>query len=365
MIPKILIIGSTGKLGIKLLNFCFKNDISINCITCFNNINKLKAQASRNIIRHSFILNNHHDKKKFIKFISEKKFDIVYFLDFGSNSLEYAKILLKNNSRSYLAIANKELIVAGGNFLINQIKKTNNYLIPLDSEHYSLFNSNISNENIKKIFITASGGPFYFDKNINLNNVNFKQVITHPKWKMGINNSIDSSNFINKILEIYELSVIYGISKDKIDFLVSKEAYVHSVILFNDNTITLNCFDNDMLITLVSPLKNFYNFNLKLLSKNFLKSSIFSLEIFNDNRFKIRKYFNFFKKLSHNQEIDFMILNNLAQKKYLEGSLSYNEILDFIFLNLKNNLTFYKLDTYNKILSYIAQKKNDYETVII
>ena len=84
-------------------------------------------------------------------------------------------------------------------------------------------NSNLDKKIVKKVFITASGGPFYFDKSIDLNKVNFKQVISHPKWKMGINNSIDSSNFINKILEIHELSIIYDIDIKKIDFLISQK----------------------------------------------------------------------------------------------------------------------------------------------
>jgi 1-deoxy-D-xylulose-5-phosphate reductoisomerase len=91
-------------------------------------------------------------------------------------------------------------------------------LIPLDSEHFSLFNSNIKKSIIfEKIYITASGGPFYFKKNINLSKVTFKNVIAHPKWKMGVNNSIDSSNFINKFLEIYELSIYlqYRYKKNK------------------------------------------------------------------------------------------------------------------------------------------------------
>ena len=79
-----------------------------------------------------------------------------------------------------------------------------------------------------------------------LNKVSFNQVISHPKWKMGINNSIDSSNFINKLLEIFELSILYNIDIKKINFLVSREAYVHSLIIYNDSTISLNCFENDI-----------------------------------------------------------------------------------------------------------------------
>ena len=71
-----------------------------------------------------------------------------------------------------------------------------------------MINSNNINKEIDKVYITASGGPFYFKKKLNLNKVSLKQVLKHPKWDMGKNNSIDSSNFINKMLEIIELSII-------------------------------------------------------------------------------------------------------------------------------------------------------------
>ena len=76
------------------------------------------------------------------------------------------------------------MIIAGGSLLQSKINQTKNTFIPLDSEHFSLLNSNTNMNDIKKIFITASGGPFYFNKKINLNNVNSKLVLSHPKWKM-------------------------------------------------------------------------------------------------------------------------------------------------------------------------------------
>ena len=91
------------------------------------------------------------------------------------------------------------MIIAGGKLLIDKINNSGNKLLPLDSEHFSMINSNTKNNEIDKVYITASGGPFYFKKNINLYHVNLRQVLNHPKWDMGINNSIDSSNFINKV----------------------------------------------------------------------------------------------------------------------------------------------------------------------
>ena len=359
--PKICIIGSTGKLGTSLLNFCYKKNINIFSITGYKNKKKLKLQRDRFNIKNSFLLSNKIENDNFKIFLKKNKIDIIYFLDFGYESILYADIFLKNNKNSYVAIANKEMIIAGGSLLIDKISVSKNNLIPLDSEHFSICNLNIRNENIKKIYITASGGPFYFKKNINLNKVSKKKVLSHPKWKMGINNSIDSSNFINKILEIYELSIIYKINLSKIDFLVSSEAYVHSVIINNDNIININCFNNDMLITLIKPLEKFYS-NLYNVNQNiFLDSDKLKLEKFNDKRFKIYKYLSNLKKLSHTEQISFMILNNIAQKKYLNSKIEYNNIIDFIMYNLKkikNNSDFI---SFNDTINFIYSLKKYYD----
>ncbi len=184
---KIVIIGSTGKLGDKLLNFLGTHSIKILCSTCYKNKKKLLLQRDKYKIKNCFSLKNKIDQNKFVKFL-EQKIDIIYFLDYGSLSLKYLNHFLKFNNNSVIAIANKEMIIAGGSLLHSKLKKTNSLFIPLDSEHFSLTNSKINQNNIQKIFITASGGPFYFNKKINLNSVTQNKVLSHPKWKMGYNN---------------------------------------------------------------------------------------------------------------------------------------------------------------------------------
>ena len=360
--PKILIIGSTGVLGSKLLSFCKKNKIKIDTICCFKNSNKLSNQKKSFSIKNSFVLSEQH--QSFINHIKKNKYKIIYFLDYGIFSLRYAEIILKNNKYSTIAIANKEMLIAGGSILIKMIKKTNNMLVPLDSEHFSLQKIKFKNSLIKNIYITASGGPFYFYKNININKVSINDVLNHPKWKMGLNNSIDSSNFINKVLEVYELSHIYEIELSKINFLVSKEAYLHSIVVFNDNTISLNCFDNDMLITLTSPLKNFFNFKLNLNKGNYIYNSNLRLEKFNDKRFTIQKYLKKFLSLEHDKQIKLLILNKIAQKQYLEGSLKYSQIINFIASNLNKRNKKINLYNFKSILNYVKDIENDFKNFI-
>ena len=360
--PKILIIGSTGKLGSRLLSFCKKKHIKIFAITGYKNKKKLKLQKKQYSINNSFLLSDDIYENKFKKFLNLNFIDIIYFLDYGYNSIIYLDIFLKKNINSIIAIANKEMIIAGGNLLIDKIVRSNNKLIPLDSEHFSLFNLNLKNFDIKKIYITASGGPFYFNKKTNLDRVNLKNVLSHPKWKMGINNSIDSSNFVNKLLEIYELSIIYNISLDKIDFLVSSEAYIHSVVINNDNVININCFDNNMLITLIKPLNKYYP-NLSLPYKNYyFDPNKLNLQKFNDKRFKIFKYISILKKLSHSEQISFMILNNIAQKKYLSSEIKYNNIINYIMSNLKKIKFKSNFKSFNDIINFINSIKYKHDS---
>ena len=363
MIKNILVIGSTGNLGKILLKYCHKNNIKIDAITSFKNESLQKKQQKSHNIKKGFCLNKVNETIDFKKYLLTKKFKFVYFLDYGSYSLTYIDLILKNNSNTYICIANKEMIIAGGTYLIKKIGKTGNKLIPLDSEHFSLTNSNISNNTIDKIYITASGGPFYFKKKINLNNVSLDQVLNHPKWEMGFNNSIDSSNFINKILEILELSIIFDVDMNKIDFLVTKEAYIHSLIFYKNSTISFNCFDNNMLIPLASPLiEVFKSKKVEINNHKIYDISNFKLELMNDNRFKIMKFFNKTKKFTHLEKIYFLILNNKAHNLYLNNFIKYNNILPYIIKNMpKEKDSSFNVNSFEDIILKIKKIKNKYE----
>ena len=363
MKPRILVIGSTGKLGSKLLRFSSKNKIKIDAICCFKNKKKLFTQCKKFNIKNKFILSDYDDSKNLFDYISSNKVDIIYFLDFGSQSIKYLIHFLKYQSSSIVAIANKELIIAGGNILIKSIKRKNCIFIPLDSEHYSLFKINLEDSEIDKIFITASGGPFYFNKNLNLKNISFSKVLSHPKWSMGKNNLIDSSNFVNKILEIFELSYIYNINLSKIDFVVSPEAFIHSIVKYKDSTISFNCFNNDMTITLIKPLSYFYNFNLETNSTLFFNHKSYYFEKFSDDRFEIVNNINKFKNFTHLEVIQFMLLNNVAHKNYLSGNINYLDIVPFILKRIEFDSKKYKLDTLfniNKTLNMLIKKYENY-----
>ena len=179
---------------------------------------------------------------------------------------------------------------------------------------------------------------------------------------MGNNNLIDSSNFINKILEMYELSYIFNIPLYKIDFLISKEAYIHSIVHFNDNTLSMNCFINDMLITLIKPLSFFYNIEPLKLNSNYLNTNNLKVEIPQDSRFKIFKYKKQLMNLTHSEQIKLMIINNSAHKLYLSNKLKYNNIINYIMNELNNNSSEIKSYSFLNILKFISKNNNLYKT---
>jgi 1-deoxy-D-xylulose-5-phosphate reductoisomerase len=358
MSPKITIVGSTGKLGSLLLKYLKKNNIQIDTHACYKNKIKLFKQKSLYKIRNSFILSDDKSYAEFKLFL-QNKINIIYFLDYGSQSLLLLDIFIKYNSNSIIAIANKEMIIAAGNKLTSKIKKSNNKLIPLDSEHYSLYENINNNFDIQKVYITASGGPLYFSKYKNFENISKKKVLSHPKWKMGINNLIDSSNFVNKILEIYELSYLFNIPLNKIDFLISKEAYLHSIIHFKDGRISLNAFHNNMLITLVRPLRFFFKLD-DFKNMQYLEKSALNLLVPSDNRFAVLNNYKYLKSLNHQNQIKFMIINNYAQQLYLNDKLKYNDIVPFIMGKIKKDKNILSNESFSSSVKFIKVLKDKY-----
>jgi len=161
---------------------------------------------------------------------------------------------------------------------------------------------------------------------------------------------------------MHELSIIYNLDINKISFLVTKNAFVHSIIKYKDGTISLNCFKNDMLISLLKPLRYFYHLeDFKVEDKYILDYQNFKFSEFKDKRFKITKYLKLLKDLSHDKLIRFMILNNIAQKKYIDNEHKYNDIVPFIINRLGNKKKTFR--NFNSILKYITQLKKYYENI--
>ena len=138
-----------------------------------------------------------------------------------------------------LALANKESLVIAGDIVIPLAKSRGVDIIPVDSEHSAIFQSIKCgrNEEVKKIILTASGGPFFGKSKEELRSVTLEQTLAHPTWKMGKKITVDSATLMNKGFEIIEASHLFGIPEERVEVLIHRESILHSAVEFLDNMI--------------------------------------------------------------------------------------------------------------------------------
>lgn len=144
-----------------------------------------------------------------------------------------------------LCLANKESMVTGGDLVNAMAKKTGAKILPVDSEHSAIFQC-LDGNKVKKILLTASGGPFYGKTREFLDTVTPEDALAHPTWNMGKKITIDSATLMNKGLELIEAVQLFGVSPDKIEVLVHRQSIVHSMVQYEDNAILAQCGAPDM-----------------------------------------------------------------------------------------------------------------------
>ena len=141
-------------------------------------------------------------------------------------------------AKKRLALANKETLVAAGDLVMKAAAENGVQILPVDSEHSAIFQClGDSEKDVKKLILTASGGPFYGRKKSELYNVTLEQAMKHPNWSMGSKITVDSATMMNKGLEVIEASHLFGISVKDIEVVVHRESIVHSLVEFEDNAV--------------------------------------------------------------------------------------------------------------------------------
>ncbi len=359
MKKKIAILGSTGSIGQTTLDIIKRNNKSfqIELLSTNKNIKKIKKQIKIFKVRNIII----HDKKKFLEnklFFKKlrinvyrnvidfnkhykKKLDYVMCSITGLNGLESTLDIIKCTKR--IAIANKESIICGWNLIKKKLDKFKTKFIPVDSEHFSILEliKNEKKNDIKKIYITASGGPFLKTEKSKLSKFTPKKAIKHPTWKMGKKISIDSSTLINKVYELIEAKKIFNLSYDKFEIIIQPTSYVHGIVEFQNGTSKILTHPTSMKI----PIYNSLLFNDKIYN---LSEKIDFEKLNNLN----------FQKIDNKKFPVFKLLQKLKNKDSLYETIlvTTNDVLVELFL--KEKIEFY--DIYrilNKILSLNEYKK--------
>ena len=147
-----------------------------------------------------------------------------------------------------IALANKETLVVAGELVMNKAKENNVKILPVDSEHSAIFQSlsGYKNKDIKKILLTASGGPFRGKTMNDLKDVTVKEALKHPKWNMGQKISIDSATLMNKGLEVIEAHFLFDCDYDNIEVIVHPQSIIHSMVEYKDASVIAQLGSPDM-----------------------------------------------------------------------------------------------------------------------
>jgi len=180
--------------------------------------------------------------------VADKRIDKIVLAISGAGALK--PFLKAIDSGKDISLANKEALVMAGEIIMNKAKKKKINIIPIDSEQSAIWQClhNQDKEKLKNIYLTASGGPFHRTPRRNLKKVSVRQVLKHPRWKMGRKITVDSANLMNKGLEIIEAMHLFNLTSEKIKIVIHPEAIIHSMVEFIDGVILAQLSITDMRI---------------------------------------------------------------------------------------------------------------------
>ena len=349
----IYILGSTGSIGLSTLNIIRDNkrNFKIQLLTTNKNVKKILIQAIEFKVKQVVIFNREEylkyekkfKKKKIyvyfniqdaLKKIRKKSFLTINAIS-GIDGLEPTIKIIKYTKN--IAIANKESIICGWSFIQKELKKYKTNFIPLDSEHFSIWSllKGEHDKNIKKIYLTASGGPFLNKKLEKIKDIKPKFALKHPNWKMGKKISIDSATMMNKIFEVIEAIKIFNLNPNKFDILIHPKSYIHAIINFDNGLTKILTHKTTMEIPISNVLhinKNNYvsknnSFEFKKLNGlNFIKPKLINFPLLKILKYKFENTFF---------EVILVSINDELVKNYLNNNISYISIHKKMFILLK------------------------------
>lgn len=255
MTKALSILGSTGSIGTQSLDVARKCGYSVEALTAFSDSKRLEEQIREFHPKIVALVSETAAKDLKVRVADTNTTvlagkagvcacatadtaDTVLNSVVGMAGLE--PTLAAIAAQKKLALANKETLVAGGALVTNAAKEAGVPILPVDSEHSAIFQAlqgKPSNKALKKIILTASGGPFFGKTKAELQNVTAADALKHPNWEMGAKITVDSASMMNKGLELIEAVWLFSVRPADVDIVVHRESIVHSAVEYTDNSV--------------------------------------------------------------------------------------------------------------------------------
>lgn len=287
---------------------------------------KLKSMCQE----HKYTIYIYSGMEGLIKIATLKEVDMVVTSVVGMIGLRPTMEAIK--SKKNIALANKETLVVGGKFVIEEARKNGVSILPVDSEHGAIFQCLQGNEKkqLKKLLLTASGGPFRGKSFKDIERSTLKEALSHPKWNMGKKISVDSATLMNKGLEVIEAHYLFDVDYENIQVVVHPESVIHSMVEYKDNSVMAQMAVPDMRLPIQYAL-NYPNRESGVVEQlDFYKIAKLTFEKPDLNTFKCLRLAYEAGKKGGNLPVILNAANEIAVNSFIEGKITFGCIGDII-----------------------------------
>ncbi len=353
-------LGSTGSVGTQVLDIVRKNKdkIKVKLLGASKPSETLLSQIEEFNPDYVYIENGNISKnlkntqvfigKESLDFLKDLKLDLFIIAIAGVKGIRPTYILLESNKK--VATANKEAIICLGELEKGKYKN----IIPIDSEHSAIFQviDRRPLDDIRRIVLTASGGPFLNLPLEELKNVSIQQTLNHPRWSMGKKISVDSATLINKGFEVIEAHYLFDIPYEKIDVVIHPESIIHGMVEYIDGTVIANLSNPDMRIpisyAIFYPERKYINNNYldftKLKSLNFLSPDY--------EKFPLLKVAIECGKKAGVYPTTLTMADEVAVNLYLQGKIKFLDIYKIV-IEVVESIKDYSINNVQDLLDFI------------
>lgn len=258
-----IVLGSTGSVGEQTLDVARKENIRVTAISANTSVDKAELQAREFKVDFCAMADErsaaelkmrladtdvkvYSGKDGLCEMTAEAAGEIVVNAIIGKAGLEPTLAVI--DSGKQLALANKESLVVAGDIVMDRAAKKGIEVLPVDSEHCAIHQCMKAGKasEVKKILLTASGGPFYGKTRSELLDMTVRQALSHPTWKMGAKITIDSATLMNKGFEVIEAVHLFGVKPENVEVVIHRESIIHSMVEYLDNSIIAHMSVPDM-----------------------------------------------------------------------------------------------------------------------
>ena len=252
MFPTVMILGSTGSVGEQAIDVAKQHGIRVTALCAHKNFKRVAEQARELHVTAAAMTDEqaaaalrlsladtdikvYGGEEGILAMIEEVDAEFAVNAILGEAGLRPTLSVL--SSGKHLALANKESLVVAGDLVMAAAKQQGLRITPVDSEHSAIFQALRAGKQseIKRLILTASGGPFFGKKRTELSNITVDDTLAHPTWQMGAKITVDSATLMNKGFEVIEAAHLFGVPADKIDVVVHRESIIHSMVEYIDN----------------------------------------------------------------------------------------------------------------------------------